>query len=116
MKVAKKPLKKKHIISQDQKTKFRRTAAWKKFRNKVKASQKYDPITGKPLSNTFNLHHLDLNPDHYTDISNEDKFIGLNSTSHELVHFCFGDSRTKKNWRQIILNLIRICKLMEKYN
>ena len=116
MKVSKKPLKKKKVVTQDIKTKFRRTAAWKKFRNKVKSEQKIDPITEKPLSNTYNLHHLDLNPEHYTDISNPDHFIGLNSSSHDIVHFAFGDSRTRKNWRRIVLNLIKVLKKMETLN
>jgi hypothetical protein len=42
--------------------------------------------------------------------------IGLNGTSHELVHFVFGDSHTKKDWRAIIARLTEICELMEQLN
>jgi hypothetical protein len=116
MRISKKPIKKKKVVSQDLKTKFRRSKQWKDLRTKKRAEQKIDPITLKPLSNTYNLHHLDLNPDHYTDITDESHFIGLNSTSHELVHFVFGDSRTKKDWRAIIARLTEICELMEQLN
>jgi len=115
MRVSKKPVKKKQI-NQDLKTKFRRSKEWKKLRDKVRREQRTDPITGKPLSKTYNLHHLDLNPDNYTNISDESHFIGLNSTSHDLLHFVFGDSRTKKDWRTIIENLIKLCEIMEVLN
>jgi hypothetical protein len=116
MRISKKPIKKKKVVTQDLKTKFRRSKEWKKLREKIKSEQKLDPITQKPLSKTYNLHHGDLNPDHYTDISDETHFIGLNSTSHDLVHFVFGDSRNKKNWREIIARLVKICEWMESLN
>ena len=84
----KKPIKKKKV-TQDEKTKFRRSKAWKELRDKIRDKQKVDPITEKPLSRTYNLHHGDLNPNNYTNISDETHFVGLNSTSHELLHFVY---------------------------
>ena len=102
--------------TQSLKTKFRRSAKWKALREKVKKVQKTDPITGKPLSKTFNLHHLDVDPEHYENIDNEENFIGLNSTSHSVVHYCWGDAGKRKNWRPMVLALIKILKLMDKIN
>lgn len=111
-----KPVKIKKHETQSLKTKFRRTAKWKAFREKKRKEQKVDYITGKPLSKTFNLHHCDLRSENYENITNEDNFICLNSTSHDTVHFFFGDEKTKKDWRKMVLRLIEILKRMEKIN
>ena len=59
----------------DPKVIFRRSKEWHTFREKKRKEQKTDPITGSPLTKQFNLHHLDLDPKHYTDIEKElDKF------------------------------------------
>lgn len=115
MKTAKKPVKTKHYVTQDVKTKFRRTKAWKDLREKKKKEQKNDPITLKPLSKTYNLHHLNCDATQYTNISNEEHFIGLNSNSHDLVHFLWGNERCRKDWRQMIERLIQVLELMDKY-
>lgn len=116
MRRTKKPQKIKKVTTQDLKTKFRRSKAWKDFRQKIKKIQKTDPITGKPLATTYNLHHKDLDSNHYTDISDQTHFIGLNSQSHDVVHYFYGDSGKKKNWRKMVLALIQILKEMEKIN
>lgn len=116
MRIAKKPVKIKKKVTQDIKTKFRRTKAWKDLRDKFKKEQKTDPITGKILSKTYNLHHGDLNPDHYTDISDTSHFIGLNSATHDVVHFFYGDSRAKKNWKSMVQKLIDILTWMDSLN
>jgi len=113
MRRTKKPQKIKKVTTQDLKTKFRRSKAWKDFRQKI---QKTDPITGKPLATTYNLHHKDLDSNHYTDISDQTHFIGLNSQSHDVVHYFYGDSGKKKNWRKMVLALIQILKEMERIN
>ena len=71
MRVSKKPLKKKKVVTQDMKTKFRRTQAWKKLRDKIRKEQKLDPITLKPLA-------------------------------------------TSKDWRSMVIRLIKILRLMDK--
>lgn len=100
----------------DPKAQFRRTKEWKDFRAKIKKNQKKDPITDKPLTKNYNLHHLDLDSNHYTDISNETHFIGLNNQTHDVVHFFFGDGRVKKDWRKRVEKLVEILEIMEELN
>lgn len=47
-----------------------------------------DAITGKPLRKSWNLHHLDMSIENYQDLD-EDKFIPLNRTTHELIHSAY---------------------------
>ena len=105
--------KRNHSKLQSEKTKFRRTSKWMKFRKMMKAAQVVDPITGSRLSPTCNLHHKDLNPDHYTDISNKERFVCLNKTSHDVVHFLW---QSHCGWRKAVLSLIAILKSMEQIN
>lgn len=114
MRVSKKPLKKKKVVTQDMKTKFRRTQAWKKLRDKIRKEQKLDPVTLKPLSTSYNLHHLNVDPLKYTDISQPDHFLGLNSSTHDVVHFLWGDASKRKDWRSMVIRLIKILRLMDK--
>lgn len=116
MKAAKKPVKIKKKVTQDLKTKFRRSKPWKDLRLKVRKEQRVDPVTLKPLSVTFNLHHLDLNPDNYTEIGHTDHFVGLNSQTHDVVHFFFGDGRIRKDWRSMVERLVAILERMEELN
>lgn len=97
---------------QNKKSKFRASSKWKDFRKKMKDKQKVDFITGKPLYAGFNLHHLDLDENHYEDISNEDNFICLNRKSHDLIHFLF----RYKEWRQLLKNIETLLEIMEKIN
>jgi hypothetical protein len=85
------PIKKKRKKStQAEKTKFRATSAWQKFRNHMKLlSHNRDKITGSPLRSGWNLHHYDLDEDHYTDISDPSHFVALNRKTHDLLHFCY---------------------------
>lgn len=75
------------LKTQKEKTKFRSTAKWKKFRLEMKKRQQgLCFITHKKLLKGANLHHLDLNPEHYEDISKKDNFIFLNKSMHDVVH------------------------------
>lgn len=75
---------------QKMKRNFRNSKAWKEFKKKKKEEQgKYDPITGGKLSRTANLHHRDLDEDHYTDISCSDNFVLLNHNTHEFLHWLY---------------------------
>lgn len=77
-------------MTQKEKTKFRATVKWKQFKANIQSKQhNIDPITLKPLYKGANLHHCDLNSNHYTDISNEDNFVLLNKHTHETLHFLF---------------------------
>lgn len=101
--------------SQKDKTKFRRSKKWKDFRKKMKEKQKVDYITGKPLSVTFNLHHLDLDENNYEKLI-KSHFVCLNHTSHEVIHFFFGAGKVRKDWRKMIKQTIKILQIMEKIN
>lgn len=89
---------------------FRATSKWKNWRKYLKTKRKVDEITGKPLYKGFQCHHLDMRIDNYTDLR-EDKFVVLNKTTHDVVHFLFRYS----NWREILEKLYNILERMEKY-
>jgi hypothetical protein len=76
-------------VSQKDKTKFRRSAKWKKFKAYVRKIKKVDCITLYPLRKGHNLHHLDLNEAHYEDVSDISHFEPLNRKTHETVHFLY---------------------------
>lgn len=100
----------------DSKNVFRRSKAWHTFRENIREKQKTDPVTGAKLSKNYNLHHLDLNADNYTDISDETHFVGLNSTTHSMIHYLFGDTRHRNDWRKRLIQLENLCILMEEIN
>lgn len=68
---------------------FRSKKIWRDFREEKRTNDKLDFLTRKKLSKSFNLHHMDLNPEHYDDLSNPDNFIPLNKKSHECIHFLY---------------------------
>lgn len=71
------------------KQKFRTTSQWKEFRKFMYDAQGgRDPITLSKLPKMAHLHHKDLNPEHYEDISKEGNFVLLQPTTHKLLHFC----------------------------
>lgn len=107
---------KKKTKTVDPKVQFRHSKEWKTFRTKLKKKQKTDPITGSPLAKTCNCHHLDLNPKHYTNIEKEENFVCLNNTTHEVLHWFFGDGRVRKDWRTRIKRVIEFLELMESIN
>lgn len=65
---------------------FRKSKAWEKFRKFKYAESSMDYVTRKRLRNNYNLHHIDLNPNNYKDLSDPDKFVNLNSDIHSIVH------------------------------
>lgn len=76
-------------MTQKEKAQFRKTKEWIAFRKRI--AEKYnnkDAITGKKLYKGWTLHHLDLNPDNYK-ILNENNFIPLNKKTHDVIHFLF---------------------------
>lgn len=96
-------------MTQKEKTKFRSSAKWKKFRAFMKKQyNRVDLITGKPLYKGWALHHKDEK--NYDDLSPE-KFICLNKQTHEVVHWLARYS----NYERVCQNLITLIKEMEKY-
>lgn len=101
-------------IKQKVKTKFRGSSTWKDFRKKMKEVYSgKDALTGFPLRKGWNLHHMDLDPENYTDISNLDNFIPLNKASHEVIHFCFRYYQKDQNF---LTNLEKLLKRMLEVN
>lgn len=71
-----------------EKKRFRQTKAWKEFRERIRKKTKIDCLTGKPLHGKWELHHLDLDPNNYQ-VLEEENFIPLNSRSHSTIHFLY---------------------------
>ena len=71
---------------QKKKESFRQSEKWKKFRKFKYTESSKDYITHKRLRNNYNLHHLDLNPNHYQDLDDPSHFENLNSDMHSVVH------------------------------
>lgn len=73
--------------TQRKKRNFRNSKKWKEFRHRINLKQKgrcY--ISGAKLNKLSNLHHMNLNPDCYEDVTDEDNFVFLNHSMHEVVH------------------------------
>lgn len=100
----------------DNKVVFRRSNEWKNFREKLKKRQKTDYITGSPLTKTSNCHHGVLDPAKYDDISDESKFIMLNTNSHSLLHFLYGDTNRRYDWKTRLKRLEELCIWMDELN
>ena len=94
-----------------EKSKFRTTSKWKKFRvYKKKEQNNLDYISQRTLPKGANLHHLDEK--HYDDLSPE-KFVFLGKTMHKVVHFLY--IYYKKD-HTIINRLKEVLDRMEKYD
>lgn len=100
--------------SQVMKTKFRRSSKWIKFRKHIKQKQKVCAVTGKPLGNTANLHHMDLREENYENLEDESHFVFLSKTAHEVVHWLWGKSHN--DWRGRLKALWKIMHKMERIN
>lgn len=107
-------VRKKTTYDQKAKRRFRASKCWKEFRDKIKEERKFCEITGAKLSKMWQLHHMDLNEEHYENLEPEN-FVCLSWNMHKCVHFLFCKSKPKE-WRKRVLNLIKILKKMEKLN
>lgn len=99
--------------TQKMKTKLRNSKAWKGMRKRFKKDQKIDPITLKPLTNRFNLHHRDLDETHYCILSNDDHFVALNPTSHDLVHFLYNIVKREQSYDVLDRIKVELQKMAE---
>lgn len=99
--------------NESKKKKFRQTKLWKSFRNVIthKFGHK-DPITDKPLRKGYSVHHMDLNPDNYDKLL-EDNFVPLNALSHKFIHWLYPYYIKDKN---IIMRIVEILEKMERLN
>lgn len=104
--------------SQKRKRAFQKSKKWREFRHRKNVSQKgLDPVTGKKLTKLANLHHLDLDESHYTDIEDdiedESRFVLVNRKTHETIHFLFTYYKSDPG---IIGRLETILEEMKKIN
>jgi len=73
-----------------EKQKFRMSTLWKNFPAKMKRkAQGFDWLTKQPLTKTWNLHHLDMRDKNYTNISNPERFMPLNESTHDFIHWLY---------------------------
>jgi hypothetical protein len=71
------------------KAEFRRTSDWKNFRSEMLQNFSADYLTGYPLRKGFNIHHLDMRDENYSNL-NPERFVCLNKSIHEMVHLLYG--------------------------
>lgn len=100
--------------TQKKKAKFRTSKLWKSFKHAISVKQKgLDFITRAKLKKYSALHHIDLNPTNYTDLSNENNFVYLNNECHKLVHYLYTYYRKDK---EVIDRLKSVLDLMVEVN
>lgn len=93
---------------------FRKSETWMNFRqSKYDEQNGLDYITGKPLEANWNCHHLCLDHNKYTDISNRNNFIAINKNTHNRIHQLF-----IQNWKMLKLTEkeIEVLNRMEELN
>lgn len=99
--------------AQIRKRKVRASPEWADLRDLVRDEQKIDPISMRPLSRSFNLHHLSQDADYYNDLS-PSRFVGLNDYSHRCCHYLYdivireGDFEVLNRIKLIIEQMIKI--------
>ena len=72
-----------------QRSEFRKTDKWHKWKAKCRLHTSKDFITKEPLCRNWNLHHLDLNIQRYDYIDDMNRFMPLNPKTHEIIHELF---------------------------
>ena len=97
------------------KDKVRKSKEWKEFRKNLKEHQKYDPVTCSKLVKRAVAHHLDLNVDNYSMLSDE-RQVMLNPQTHEIIHALYGSERVRYNWKERVDRLIKLFERMDEFN
>jgi len=101
-------------MNNKEKQQFRRSTVWSRFRQKLRLMfDKKDYLTNEPLLRDWNLHHLDMNDKHYTDLSNTGKFIPVNRETHKFIHWLF---RYYRHDKDVMRRLKFIMDMMLLYN
>ena len=73
-------------------------------------------ITHKKLYKSANLHHIDLDEKHYEDISNENNFVFLNKSMHDVVHALWRYYKTDKLVLKRLEEVLEMMLLANKEN
>lgn len=88
--------------TQRKKRNFRDSKKWKDFRKTKMLEQKnLCGLSKRKLTGRWALHHLDLNPDKYEDLSDVTKFMCLNKKQHDLIHDLYNGWLHYGNWSYI---------------
>lgn len=95
-----------------QRSDFRKTDAWHKWKAKCRLHTSKDYITKDPLCRNWNLHHLDLNVQRYDNITDMNRFMPLNPKTHEIIHELF---KWYKKDHKVIDRIKKTLDLMEEY-
>ena len=73
--------------TQKMKRDFRASKIWKLFRHQKNVEQDgLCYVTHKKLNKGANLHHIDLDAGHYTDLSDPSHFVFVNKSIHDCIH------------------------------
>lgn len=91
---------------------FRKTDAWHKWKAKCRLHTSKDFITKEPLCRNWNLHHLDLNIQRYDNITDMNRFMPLNPSTHEIIHELF---KWYKKDHKVLDRIKKTLDLMEEY-
>lgn len=93
------------------KKKVRASSKWKAFRNQMSVEYKHkDGLTQKPLRKGFALHHMLLDDNRYNELE-PDRFIPLNKTSHDTIHFCYNYAKNDRGFLERLVALVN--KMLE---
>lgn len=76
-------------------------------------SKSKDYITGNKLRKGFELHHMDLNPEHYENLDNKENFLCLNKLTHKMLHWLYN---YYKNDKKVINRLVEVLERMCEIN
>ena len=102
---------------QKKKRNFRASKKWRDFRYKINVKQNgLCYITQKKLNKSANLHHIDLDENHYEDISNENHFVFLNKSMHDVVHALWRYYKTDKLVLKRLEEVLELMLLVNKEN
>lgn len=95
-----------------QRSEFRKTDKWHRWKAKCRLHTSKDFITKDPLCRNWNLHHLDLNVQRYDHITDMNRFMPLNPKTHEVIHELF---KWYKKDHKVLDRIKKTLDLMEEY-
>lgn len=96
-------------MTESEKIAFRQSEEWRNFRNQVAERQEYkDYITGQPLSEYFNCHHLCMINSEYKNLKFEN-FIAVNQETHKTIHELF-----KPGWQDNVDTNSQYYKVLQR--
>lgn len=95
------------------KRKVRKSPEWAELRQlKFNEQNGVDPITLRPLTKGWALHHMDLREEHYDNL-NPERFLAVSHTHHEMLHWGFNIYKRTKSFdfldilKEEILNMYK---------